>query len=127
VPITDLKPELPSSLVNVLDKLLANKPHERFQSAAEAAEALNALIRPKKQAAPAQSPKKPAPEPAPEPRPVEPPPPPVIVKVQPEYPGWFRPLAGMAERNPASALTTMIVGLGAAMAAGFALGWLLKG
>jgi eukaryotic-like serine/threonine-protein kinase len=125
VPITDLKPELPSSLVNVLDKLLANKPHERYQTADEAADALNALIRPKKPASPAQQVRKPAPpEPAPAPKPVEPPPPPVIV--QPEYPGWFRPLANLAERRPTSALLTMIGGLGLAITVGFALGWLLR-
>jgi eukaryotic-like serine/threonine-protein kinase len=125
VPITDLKPELPSSLVNVLDKLLANKPHERYQTADEAADALNALIRPKKPASPAQQGRKPAPpEPAPAPKPVEPPPPPVIV--QPEYPGWFRPLANLAERRPTSALLTMIGGLGLAITVGFALGWFLR-
>jgi serine/threonine-protein kinase len=128
VPITDLRPDLPSTLVNVLDKLLANKPQERFQTADEAAEALSALIRPKKHAPPAQSQPKPAPTPAPPPVPkaVEPPPAPVIVKVEPKYPGWFRPMARLAERRPNTALMVLIGGLTGAMAVGFALGWLLK-
>ena len=41
VPITDLRPDLPSSLITVLDKLLANKPQDRYQSAGEAADALS--------------------------------------------------------------------------------------
>ena len=124
VPITDLRPDLPSSLVNVLDKLLANKPHDRYQTAAEAAEAAQ---RP--------DPAEEAPRAAPQGRARagrraeagRAAPPPVIVKVQPEYPGWFRPLASLAEQKPTSALMAMIGGLGAAMAVGFALGWILKG
>ena len=47
VPITEHLPDLPPSFVRVLDKLLAHKPHERYATAAEAAEALQSLIRPK--------------------------------------------------------------------------------
>ena len=43
VPITDLRPDLPPSLVRVLDKLLARRPEDRFQTAAEAANALLAI------------------------------------------------------------------------------------
>ena len=43
VPITDLNPELSPRLVQVLDKLLARRPEDRFQTAAEAALALEAL------------------------------------------------------------------------------------
>jgi serine/threonine protein kinase len=133
VPITDLRPDLPGSLVTVLDKLLATKPQDRYQTAGEAADALQALVRPKKQpgspqAAPAV--KKPAPEPAPDTRPPEvaaPPPPPVVVTVQPAYPSWFRPLAGLAEKRPTAALLASIGGLIGAAAIGFALGWFLKG
>ena len=127
VPITDLRPDLPSSLVHVLDKLLANKPHERFQTGDEAAEALNALIRPKKPAAHAPAPKKATPEPSVEPAPVGPPPEPIVVEVRPEYPNWFRPLANLAEHRPAAALLTILGALAGTTAAGFGLGWLLKG
>ena len=53
---------MPSSLVTVLDKLLANKPHDRYQTAGEAAEALQALVRPKRAAGSRRSAKKPAAE-----------------------------------------------------------------
>jgi serine/threonine protein kinase len=43
VPITDIRPGLPPSLVAVVDRLLALSPGDRFGSAAEAAEALDAL------------------------------------------------------------------------------------
>jgi eukaryotic-like serine/threonine-protein kinase len=45
VPITDLRPDLPPRLVGVLDKLMANRPEHRFQTAAEAAVALRAVAR----------------------------------------------------------------------------------
>ena len=52
VPITEHLPDLPAQFVRVLDKLLAHKPHERYATAAEAAEALQSLIRPKNQVEP---------------------------------------------------------------------------
>jgi len=42
-PVTDLRPDLPPRLVEVLDKLMANRPEDRFQTAAEAAVALEAV------------------------------------------------------------------------------------
>jgi eukaryotic-like serine/threonine-protein kinase len=132
VPITDLRPELPSSLVTVLDKLLANKPHDRYQTAGEAAEALQALVKPKKQgpsvAVSAPQVRKTAPEPEAEPLPSNQrnnQSPPVIVTVRPTYPAWFQPLADMAERKPVVALTSMIGSLALALAVGVGLGWLL--
>ena len=44
VPITDIRPGLPYRLVAIVDRLLAVRPDDRFGSAAEAAEALEALI-----------------------------------------------------------------------------------
>ena len=119
----------------MLDKLLANKPQDRYQNAGEAAEALQALVRPKKVANQTTSPpppKKPAPEARPiEPAGVAPPPqpqaPPVVVTVRPTYPSWFLPLAQMAEKKPTAALLAGIGALLAASLAGFALGWFLKG
>ncbi|MBX6316495.1 MAG: serine/threonine protein kinase, partial [Isosphaeraceae bacterium] len=43
-PITEYRPDLPPSLVRVLDRLLATRPQDRFASAAEAAEALRDLV-----------------------------------------------------------------------------------
>ncbi len=43
VPITDLKPNLPYALVEVVHRLLATRPEDRFASAADLADALEAL------------------------------------------------------------------------------------
>jgi serine/threonine-protein kinase len=128
VPITDLRPDLPASLVAVLDKLLANKPHDRYQTAGEAAEALQGLVKSRKAIAAAAQAKKAAAEapPAPSPAPVERREP-IIVKVQPTYPRWFQPLARLAEERPAIALSSVIGSLCTTTLIGFALGWLLKG
>jgi len=141
-PITDYRPDLPASLVAVIDKLLANRPQDRYQTAVEAAEALQALVRPRKAAvpaprpapAPAPAPADPVHPPAPAPAPAQqsapepaPPPPPVVVTVRPTYPAWFRPLASLAERNPRRALAAVIVGGTMTFVVGVAIGWLLGG
>ena len=120
VPITDLRPDLPASLVGVLDKLMATKPQDRYQSGQEAADALNALIRHKKPAAVA------SPKPEPPPTPVAPPerPPPIVIR--PLYPAWFRPLARLAESRPAIALGAMIGAMVGMIGLGFVLGRLLR-
>jgi serine/threonine-protein kinase len=43
VPITDFRSDLPPQMVAVIDKLMAHRPQHRFQTAAEAAAALQAL------------------------------------------------------------------------------------
>ena len=43
-PIVDHEPELPTSVVSVVGKLMAWDPHQRFQTAREAAEALHAVL-----------------------------------------------------------------------------------
>jgi serine/threonine-protein kinase len=45
IPITELRSDLPPQLVQVLDKLMAQRPEDRFQSAAEAFAALEPLVR----------------------------------------------------------------------------------
>jgi eukaryotic-like serine/threonine-protein kinase len=113
VPITDVKPDTPGSLVRVLDKLMAYKPQDRFQSGVEAAEALQSLLRPKARSARSERAKEGA-EPA---RPATPAAP-EAVTVSPTYPGWFRPIAGLAEKRPG---LTLAASLGI-LAATFALG-----
>ncbi len=44
VPISDVRPDLPIRLVAVLERLLAHNPDDRFSSAVEAAETLEAMI-----------------------------------------------------------------------------------
>jgi serine/threonine protein kinase len=46
VPITDVRPDLPTPIVRIVDRLLAIRPDDRIGSAAEAAEALESLIPP---------------------------------------------------------------------------------
>jgi len=132
VPITEHLPEIPSSFVRILDKMLAHKPHERFASATELAEALQGLLRPRAKSigsAGTQPSNKATPSEAKadevKAAPV-PPPPPVIVKVRPNYPGWFAPVADLVERRPRSALAAAIMTMVLTFGAGLALGYLLK-
>jgi eukaryotic-like serine/threonine-protein kinase len=139
VPITEHLPDLPSQFVRVLDKLLAHKPHERFATAADAAEALQSLIRPKTKTShqPSASPAElqaPAAAPpavdgqnhiAPKPVPLAPLPP-TILRVSPSYPRWFAPVASFAENRPRSALAAFILTLGLTFSAGWLLGFMLK-
>jgi serine/threonine-protein kinase len=46
VPITEIRPELSLSLVAVVDRLLARRPEDRYSTAADAADALEALVAP---------------------------------------------------------------------------------
>jgi serine/threonine-protein kinase len=115
VPITEVRPDVPPGLVRVLDKLLAQKPQDRFESAAEAAEAFRELVKPRVRSAAAPSAAKPntAPAPAPAAAPER-----LVVKVTPRFPGWFRPLARLAEERPALALMALLVVLLGTFAAG---------
>jgi eukaryotic-like serine/threonine-protein kinase len=56
VPITELNSELSPRLVQLLEKLLARRPEDRFQTAAEAALALEALTHGKADVAPGHEP-----------------------------------------------------------------------
>jgi serine/threonine protein kinase len=132
-PITEYLPEMPASFVRVLDKLLAHKPHERYATAAEAAKALQSLIRPKiRPVAPAQpvAPPGPASPDALAAAELKPPPaapaPLSIVHVRPSYPRWFEPVARLAERRPKSALTGLVMILAATFGAGFLLSMSLR-
>jgi eukaryotic-like serine/threonine-protein kinase len=133
-PITEYLPEMPGSFVRVLDKMLAHKPHERYGTAAEAATALQSLIRPKNRSAPAAAP--PASAAALATRgagaavesktPLLQPAPPTFVKVQPAYPRWFTPAARFAEHRPKTALASLILTLALTFGAGLLLGMLLQ-
>jgi serine/threonine-protein kinase len=132
VPITQLMPDLPATAVRVIDKLMAHKPGDRFATAAEAAEALQALIKPKTR------PKSPASESATasqakgtsqaqEARPVsEPSPTPATVAPAPSFPPWFAPLARFAQNYPRGALATLSLTVLATFVFGFALGLAIR-
>lgn len=128
VPITDVLPEVPGGLVRVLDKLLAHKPQDRFQTAGDAAEALQALVRPRvrtSQASPGDAPPKKLTRYEPPP-PTPDPPAPVVVTNLPEYPRWFRPLARFAETRPVPALVSLVLTTAAVFAVGFVTARLLR-
>ncbi len=116
VPITDHKPEFPPGLVRVLDKLMATKPQDRYQNCEEAAEALKGLLKPKTRAA----------KPAAISSPPVPPPTPVVLKVKPDYPRWFRPLASIVERRPVTAAIAVVTALTALFGLGFFLGRVIR-
>jgi serine/threonine-protein kinase len=119
VPLADVLPNPPAGLVKVMDRLIAQKPADRFQSAAEAADALQALTRPKSKSIPSSTGSASAP-PAP-PKATSAVAPPVVKVVRPTYPGWFRPLAALAERQPAAALVLVLAVLATCFGLGFAL------
>jgi serine/threonine protein kinase len=133
-PITDFLPDIPSNFVRVLDKLLAHKPHERYATAAEAAKALQSLLRPKaaRPAAPAQpvvalgpavADAIPAGEAIPSPAPPAPRP---MITIRPSYPRWFEPAARFTERRPKMALASLIAMFAATFGAGFLLSMSLR-
>ena len=126
VPITDVCAGVPPGLSQVLDKLIANKPSDRFQTAKEAAEALQSLLRPKSKTISTEAARKAASGPPTTPAAPPPPPQKVYVKVRPVYPGWFRPLAELAERKPLGALAVVFLSLSVAFALGFGVAWIIK-
>jgi serine/threonine-protein kinase len=120
VPILDLKPDLPPALVGVLDTLLATRPNDRYQTASDAADALQALIR-KKSAPPTRTLREPAPASS-APLPDSP----RIESLPAEHPRWFRPLASFAAASPKGALSALIAVSLALFLAGFATAMLLR-
>jgi serine/threonine protein kinase len=127
IPIQQLRKDVPSSLAAVLEKLMAHSPADRYQTATEASEALSALVKRPKKAIEASSvvasPLKPT---APKSNMIsintEPP---RIVHVRPDYPGWFRPLARLAEKKPKLALVACLGFVLAGLGLGFIAGKML--
>ncbi len=137
VPITEHLPDAPSNLVRVMDRMMAHKPHERYATAVEAAEALQNLIRPKvrnavtKETPPAQPVANDQPPVAVVPAPSEPknnappPPQPLVMARPPSYPAWFQPLSRLAQDRPMVALFGIVITLIAFFGAGLAAGLLM--
>jgi serine/threonine-protein kinase len=134
-PLADKVPGLPPGLAEVMDRLLAIKPQDRYQSAEEAAEALDRVGKigpsrstvamppsPRAQADSIAAPAA-APTPAAEPQPVVK----VVerrveVPVEPNYPAWFRQYARLVAANPNAGLAYLVAAALAAMLIGFVLG-----
>lgn len=119
-PLCDLVPDLPRGFMDVLDRLLANRPRDRYQTAEEAAEALESVVYARR--SPPGRRAGPAPDPTAEPKVVERV---VEVEVRPEYPGWFLPLADLAERSPAGALAALLAAALLLFGAGLFTSWIL--
>jgi serine/threonine-protein kinase len=139
-PLIELVPDLPAGLPMVLDKMMANKPQDRYATAEEAADALRACIGlpPIPHRKPGESRVDLSPltlaasglAHMPVANAVIPTAPQVVereveVEVGPDYPGWFVPLAELAESNPAAALVTVVSLALLCGVAGFLAGWLL--
>ncbi len=142
MPLIEVRPDVPPAVVKVIDRMMATKPADRFQTAADAADALANLDRPRTRTAPRKAvPRDPdgrAPDVA---SPVEtnrpsllstqlpetplPAPPPQVVTVRPSYPFWFRPLAQLAEQSPVAAFFTVAGALGVTFVLGVAAALLL--
>ncbi len=121
-PLNEVMPDIPQALAQVMDKLLAQKPSDRFENAAEASEALQSLLRPKvKKVAAAPSPK---PAPAIAPAAAIPPPERIEVVRRPDYPRWFNGLANLAEHKPNTALFAILGSLAVAFGSGLGLAYL---
>jgi serine/threonine-protein kinase len=146
LPLIEVRPDVPAPVMRVVDRLLAAKPADRFQTADELAKAVQAMLRPRTGAK--RPPTAPSPSPA-EPEasqgaPSGPPEVPTSTEVpstgagsttpqgvaqldqSPEYPFWFRPLASLAEHSPAGALAVVALSLASIFAAGFALARILE-
>ena len=141
VPITEHLPNLPAQFVKVIDRLLAHKPHERYPTAADAADALERLLRPKARApqpaaalaavtaqaaqaaasAPVES--RPAPDSKQQ---LAASAGPMVVKVRPTYPRWFEPAVRLVEHRPQTALISFVLGLVLLFVAGLVVGLALK-
>ncbi len=123
VPLAEIMPGLPPRLLQAMDRLLANQPEDRFQSAEEAAEAFQAITR--------KRPPRPGPTPkvsthsssvdgehAPEARPPTAPPEDVL-------PAWLLPLADLAGRAPNAALLVVLASAAIVFGLGLIVGWRL--
>ncbi len=137
IPITEHLPDLPTHVVRVLDKMMAHKPHERFASAGELADALRALVRSRSRSGDS----KPAPGHA------------LAASVAGRRPGlagdggrgtagigrraddrrdpaelsgWFAPIARFAESRPGMALAAAILAAWLTFGVGFLLGFVVK-
>lgn len=120
-PLRNHVPDLPVGLDEVMGRLLANKPRDRYQSAEEAAEALERLLPGRLNLSrnkPLHS--EPPPDATSEHQVVE-----IEVEIEPDYPTWFRPLANLAESSPAGAAAALLLGALASFGIGFFSAFLL--
>lgn len=130
-PIEELVPGVPPGVARVMSRLLVNKPADRYQTAQEVADDLRAIIpatngkavavgsfrldESNDAAFPSGMSQSAVVDLAPE-----------VVEVRPEYPGWFQPLADLAETSPWGAFFAVILCLFTAFGVGFAASFLIR-
>ena len=132
VPIANLVPNISPALADVMDRLLANKLHDRYQTANDAAHALQEMLpnrvisgssrRPSSHEIPIDIATGSSGSSSVTISRVDS----SSIEVRPEYPGWFRPLADLAERSPIGALTVVAAGLLLAFGAGVSAALLVR-
>ncbi len=120
-PLARVRPEMPEALSDLLDRLMATRPQDRFQTGDEAAEAFEALSR-KPRRAPAPTPDRPSAPLAPE----------SVEEDEDEslayetgWPWWFATAAEWAEHSPGVLLALLIGGILATFGLGVLVGWLI--
>jgi serine/threonine-protein kinase len=126
-PLASFVRSLPPKFPEVLDRMLANRPEDRYQSADETASALWSTLpdgkkRKRRHAFSVTDSSVEAAPPQPQviERKVE-----VEVEVMPNFPGWFQPVADFVLTSPNGGLATVIGLLLLTFAAGLLAGWLL--
>jgi eukaryotic-like serine/threonine-protein kinase len=133
-PILQVCPDLPPSLVEVLDKLLAHRPEDRFQTAVEASEAMRAWMHHKTANFPACRSTPPQESPPPGPEPAAPPEPTAATDLLssggvPHVSSlsyWTRPLAFLGAQKIALILILFLAIEFVIFGVGFTLGYLLR-
>lgn len=132
VPITDIRPDIPAGLVRVLDTLMANRPDDRYQSATEAAEALQGSLHRKSKST--SNSRKASKERTGESAlanaetlatastkiEIK------YIEVRPAYPAWFQPMADLAERSPLIALVAVLLIMSVFFASGLLVHYLVS-
>ena len=120
VPIQQARADVPASMARILDRLMATRPQDRFQSGEEVADAFQSLLR-KPSAAPKVASEPTAP-PAPEPAAED-------LEGDSEtfgsaLPAWIVPFIDLAERSPIGFVSALVGGLLASFGLGFLACWL---
>jgi serine/threonine-protein kinase len=107
-PILEHRPEIPTELVAILDKMMATKAHDRFPSCGAVADALERLLTKDKATGAASSDHQTKPPTGSNADPGFAPGQAKVRTVRPNYPGWFDWLAALVEKSPAGGFVVVL-------------------
>ncbi len=135
LPIRELVEGVPAHVAEVMSRLLANRPNDRYQSAQDVADALHEYLptNGKRPVAIGGSSRAIGSEDGSFPSGMSQSalmgaiPEPEYVEVRPDYPAWFGPLAELAETSPWGAFFAVALCLFTAFGVGFAASFLIRG